>query len=90
MSLKPPYADGTSVQLILYPLLALSYGGAIFTCAFADYFYIRRGHRSFYGKIDIRFAGFFFFSVFDFSLRGSLLETFCLSFMAALAFMFSG
>merc|ERR1712070_7756 len=75
----------------LYLVLCILYGGAIITCGLADFVYIRRKHRSFYGKVDISFASFvFFFSIFDFSLRASALETFALAASAVGAFFFSG
>uniref|UniRef100_A0A7S4PX72 Uncharacterized protein n=1 Tax=Alexandrium monilatum TaxID=311494 RepID=A0A7S4PX72_9DINO len=86
-----PYASGTALQLVLYPLLALEYTGAVATCGLADYVFIKRGHRSMYGRVDICWAAFVFFSsIGDFALRATLLETALLAGTAVAAFMFSG
>eukprot|EP00929_Paragymnodinium_shiwhaense_P088810 TRINITY_DN49117_c0_g1_i1.p1 TRINITY_DN49117_c0_g1~~TRINITY_DN49117_c0_g1_i1.p1 ORF type:complete len:230 (+),score=14.48 TRINITY_DN49117_c0_g1_i1:59-748(+) len=86
-----PYSAEVLIQVILYAILALMYTGAILTCALADYIYIRRGHRSYYGKVDIIFASIVFFtSVFDFWLRASFLETALLVAIAMASFMYSG
>jgi len=86
-----PYVTSTCIQLVLYSCLGVLFTGAIATCGLADYAYIRRGHRSFYGKVDIRLASSaFVLSVFDFKLRASLLETAALTFVAIAAFIFSG
>mmetsp|Transcript_21784 Transcript_21784/g.44100 ORF Transcript_21784/g.44100 Transcript_21784/m.44100 type:complete len:232 (-) Transcript_21784:210-905(-) len=90
-TVTPPYAEGTLLQLLLYPVLAVSYLGAVATCGLADFVYIRCGHRSMYGKADIYWAAIvFFMSVGDFALRASMLETAMLSGTAVAAFMFSG
>mmetsp|Transcript_59895 Transcript_59895/g.110942 ORF Transcript_59895/g.110942 Transcript_59895/m.110942 type:complete len:253 (+) Transcript_59895:71-829(+) len=83
--------EGTLLQLFLYPLLTIGYLGAVCTCALADYFYIKPGHRSYFGKVDIIYAGsLFIFSNFDFVLRASVFEAFILSFIAILSFFYSG
>uniref|UniRef100_A0A7S1WPX2 Uncharacterized protein n=1 Tax=Alexandrium catenella TaxID=2925 RepID=A0A7S1WPX2_ALECA len=90
-TVEPPYSKGTPLQLFLYPLLALGYAGAVVTCGLADFVFIRRGHRSTYGKVDIYCAAaVFFLSVGDFALRASPAETAVLAGSAIAAFMFSG
>eukprot|EP00928_Gymnodinium_smaydae_P065324 TRINITY_DN48488_c0_g1_i1.p1 TRINITY_DN48488_c0_g1~~TRINITY_DN48488_c0_g1_i1.p1 ORF type:complete len:256 (-),score=32.50 TRINITY_DN48488_c0_g1_i1:17-784(-) len=86
-----PLSNATIVQLALYSILSLLFLAVTVTCALADYVYIKRGHRSSYGKIDIRLASAtFVVCVFDFALRASLLETMVLVVVAMAAFMYSG
>lgn len=86
-----PYSPETRLQLVLYTVLCGLFVCAAVTCWMADYVFIRRGMRSWYGKLDIRLASFtFFFCIFDFYLRGSLLETLVLAGLAAAFFAFSG
>jgi len=60
-----------SYQLALYALLAFLFVGVVLMCYLADYCFIKRGHRSAYGRFDIRLASLtFVVCVFDFALRG--------------------
>lgn len=86
-----PYSCRTMAQLCLYTLLGLLFWACTLTCVLADFVFIRRGHRSRYGKIDIWFAsGTFFVCILDFALRASLLETSALVCIAVAAFLYSG
>eukprot|EP00928_Gymnodinium_smaydae_P070822 TRINITY_DN5457_c0_g6_i1.p2 TRINITY_DN5457_c0_g6~~TRINITY_DN5457_c0_g6_i1.p2 ORF type:complete len:254 (-),score=44.56 TRINITY_DN5457_c0_g6_i1:69-761(-) len=70
-----PLATSTMLHCVTYFVLCTQYVAAILTCWLADYMYIRRGHRSFYGKVDIVHAGAtFIVSVCDFVLRAPALE----------------
>ncbi|CAE8641172.1 unnamed protein product [Polarella glacialis] len=90
-TLEPPYPQELIAHLLLYPMLGLLFTIAIFTCASADCLYIRRGHRSWYGRVDIRLAsGTLFVAICDFAFRASLLETAVLVLIAAVAFIYSG
>merc|ERR1712194_369422 len=48
--------DELQAQVTRYWLLTLLYAGTIVTSGLADFVYIKRGHRSFYGKIDFVYA----------------------------------
>ncbi|CAK0892486.1 unnamed protein product [Prorocentrum cordatum] len=86
-----PYSASTGLQLCLYVALALLFTFCCLTCFLADYAYIRRGHRSYYGKVDIRLATLtFFVCILDFGLRASPLETAILVCIAVCAFGCSG
>eukprot|EP00927_Polykrikos_kofoidii_P069680 TRINITY_DN65251_c0_g1_i1.p1 TRINITY_DN65251_c0_g1~~TRINITY_DN65251_c0_g1_i1.p1 ORF type:complete len:254 (-),score=17.47 TRINITY_DN65251_c0_g1_i1:132-830(-) len=86
-----PFSAETLVHVVFYLVLFFQYVGAIITCASADYIFLKRGHRSAYGRIDIVWAGIVFFtSIFDFGLRASVLETAALTMTAVAAFGFSG
>lgn len=87
----PPRSDSTVIQLILYSIICFLFTGVIVTSNLADFTYIKRGHRSYYGKFDIRLASAtFFICIFDFALRASLLETCVLVALTVAAFVFSG
>merc|ERR1712194_3832 len=87
----PPLTDELQAQVTRYWLLTLLYAGTIVTSGLADFVYIKRGHRSFYGKIDFVYAAcVFLFSNYDFCLRAGPLETCVVSGIAVLAFLFSG
>merc|ERR1719277_1329154 len=75
-----------------YFVVALLYTGCIPFCCLADYVFIRRGHRSWYGRLDIRWASAtFLISNATFWFRGnSLLEACFLSTLAMASFAFSG
>lgn len=86
-----PWGWPTTLHYVSYLCLGVSYAVAIFTCGLADYAYIRRGHRSFYGKVDVIWAAVVFMaSNIDFLCRAGFLETACLSSVAMASFIFSG
>ncbi|CAK0848563.1 unnamed protein product [Prorocentrum cordatum] len=86
-----PYSTSTRLQLLLYAILAFLFTSCCLTCFLADYVYIRRGHRSFYGKFDIRLATLTFcLCILDFALRASFLETWMLVCISVSAFCYSG
>lgn len=88
---SPPYSWELIAHLILYPFLGVGFIVVALTSLFADCLYIRRAHRSWYGKIDIRVASVLFFAcILDFSLRASLIETAGLILLVVLAFIHSG
>eukprot|EP00405_Crypthecodinium_cohnii_P055643 CAMPEP_0206628506 /NCGR_PEP_ID=MMETSP0325_2-20121206/66551_1 /ASSEMBLY_ACC=CAM_ASM_000347 /TAXON_ID=2866 /ORGANISM="Crypthecodinium cohnii, Strain Seligo" /LENGTH=230 /DNA_ID=CAMNT_0054153253 /DNA_START=137 /DNA_END=829 /DNA_ORIENTATION=- len=90
-SLQKPYPADLLFQLLFYALLCFQYAVAVIFCCLADYVYIRRGHRSFFGKVDIIWASFTFFaSNVNFALRAGLIEPAVCSSIAILAFMYSG
>lgn len=81
----------TRVQLVLYSALSVLYTGAVVTCCLADYTYIRRGHRSTFGKFDIRWASLtYVLSVLSFALRAPAGETLVLALTPMFAFAFAG
>ncbi|CAE7651598.1 unnamed protein product [Symbiodinium pilosum] len=78
------------LQMILYFLLAVTYTMVVLTSYSADYLFIRRGQRSFYGRLDIFVAsGTLFLSTFDFYLRASIIETMLLVLVPCCAFVYS-
>lgn len=83
-------APGRRRHLASYAGLAVMFTAVCITCALADYFYIRRGHRSWYGRLDIHVA---FTSMLvasaDFCCRHSWLETAVLDSFALAAFLFT-
>eukprot|EP00927_Polykrikos_kofoidii_P066689 TRINITY_DN62246_c0_g1_i1.p1 TRINITY_DN62246_c0_g1~~TRINITY_DN62246_c0_g1_i1.p1 ORF type:complete len:235 (-),score=29.37 TRINITY_DN62246_c0_g1_i1:421-1125(-) len=86
-----PWSTETLVQFVLYGVLSVQYVVVVATCALADYVYIRRAHRSTYGRVDIVVATIAFLtSVLDFWLRASIAETILLASTAVAAFVFSG
>lgn len=88
---EPPYTPYTLLQVVLYPLLGLLFSCVSVTCLLADYVFIKRGHRSCYGRIDICLASLaLVVCVLDFKLRASALETILLTLIAVAAFLFSG
>lgn len=85
------FTTRTVVHGVLYTCLAVLYLAVILTSALSDYIYIRRGHRSYFGKVDIRVASLtFFVSMFDNMLRAPPVETLLLIAIAMAAFLFSG
>jgi hypothetical protein len=68
---------GTGFHTVCYLIIAALYTCVVPACALADFVYIRRGHRSWWGKVDIRTATVTFLtSVVTFWLRGnSVAET---------------
>lgn len=87
----PPHQPETKLQLVLYSLLCFGFFGVIITSFLADYVYIQRGCRSWFGRIDILWAS----SVFvlcnvSFGLRAGILEMLACSGVAVAAFVFSG
>lgn len=88
---RASHSFGTWVQLVLYSALSVLYIGVVVTCCLADYTYIRRGHRSTWGKLDYRWASItYVLSVLSFALRAPAHETFVLSVTPMCAFAFSG
>lgn len=88
---SPPYSWELLLHLILYPFLGVGFILVAFTSLFADCVYIRRAHRSWYGKVDIRVASVLFFAcILDFSLRAPVIETAGLVLVAVLAFIHTG
>merc|ERR1712083_221697 len=86
-----PYSLTTSFHLCSYILLSFGYFTVGVTCALADFVYIRCGHRSFYGRVDIVVAAVVFFaSNVDFVLRATIAETVIMSSTAMIFFFYSG
>mmetsp|Transcript_147109 Transcript_147109/g.273994 ORF Transcript_147109/g.273994 Transcript_147109/m.273994 type:complete len:246 (-) Transcript_147109:72-809(-) len=86
-----PYKWLTFVQIVAYFTLWLQFSMCILTCAMADYFYKRKGHIAFWGKVDVCHAfTTFLMCVICFALRCSALETTLLVIMTGIAFSFSG
>lgn len=86
-----PYSLGTRVQLVLYTALSVLYVGASVICCLADYTYVRRGHRSAWGKIDRVIATITFaLSVLSLGLRAPIHETIVMTVTPVFAFAFSG
>ncbi|CAE7247103.1 unnamed protein product [Symbiodinium sp. CCMP2592] len=88
------YADlkdqGNMLQMILYFCLAVTYTLVVLTSYSADYLFIRRGQRSFYGRVDIVVAsGTLFLSTLDFYLRATVWETALLVLVPCCAFVYS-
>lgn len=88
---QAPYSGDTQLHLVLYAMLSLLYAAVVVTCYLADYAYIRRDHRSAYGRIDIVTAsGTFVISVISFLLRAPLHEALIMTATPCVAFVFSG
>ncbi|CAJ1337105.1 unnamed protein product [Effrenium voratum] len=86
-----PKDGGVLLQLVLYPILAVLYTLVVVASYCADYLFIKRLHRSFYGRVDIALASCtFFLSIFDFWLRATIWHTMLLVFIACSAFVWSG
>jgi hypothetical protein len=86
-----PYCVATLVQLVIYPVLALMFGGAALTSLLADYVYVRQGHRSAYGRLDVVWASLTFqVAVFGFALRAPAREAAAAVALIVLAFVLSG
>mmetsp|Transcript_15481 Transcript_15481/g.30463 ORF Transcript_15481/g.30463 Transcript_15481/m.30463 type:complete len:240 (+) Transcript_15481:49-768(+) len=86
-----PYAPKTNIQIILYSVLSASFALVIVTCALADYYYKKKGHRALCGKVDVGVAvATFVMCVVDYSLRASALEVVALTSIVIAAFISSG
>merc|ERR1711879_774052 len=79
------------LHVISHAVLAFMFTSVCLTCPLSDYFYIRRNHRSWYGRLDIRVA---FTSMIiasaDFCCRHSWWETVLLDSVALAAFLLTG
>ncbi|CAE8609551.1 unnamed protein product, partial [Polarella glacialis] len=89
-TIEPPYPRQLLAQLLLYPVLGLLFTIVVFASPCADCFFIRRGHRSWYGRVDIRIAsGSLIVCICSFALRASLPETAVLVSITFMAFIYS-
>mmetsp|Transcript_81299 Transcript_81299/g.206490 ORF Transcript_81299/g.206490 Transcript_81299/m.206490 type:complete len:230 (+) Transcript_81299:138-827(+) len=90
-AVTPPYGFETWIHLVFYAILCLFYSFAVILCALADFVFIRRNHRSYYGKVDIFWASLTFFaSNVNFALRAGIVEPALCSALAVAAFLYSG
>mmetsp|Transcript_15991 Transcript_15991/g.55593 ORF Transcript_15991/g.55593 Transcript_15991/m.55593 type:complete len:255 (-) Transcript_15991:265-1029(-) len=90
-AVTPPYGFETWIHLVFYAILCLFYSFAVILCALADFVFIRRNHRSYYGKVDIFWASLTFFaSNVNFALRAGIVEPALCSVLAVAAFLYSG
>lgn len=81
----------TVVHLWFYTILGILFTCATLTSALADYVFIKKGHRSVYGSVDVVTAiTTFWVCIVDFALRAPLLEAVLLPVIAAIAHTFSG